>query len=317
MKILIVQIGRIGDMVLTTPLFRAVAEHVPGAEMHVLSSPRGAPVLRGNPRVKKIFVYRKDPFSFCSLMIRLLLTRYDWLIDPKDHASRESALLAGICRAKNKVGFNREGESTFSFPIPSDLENAALHAVARNLACLKPLGMPSTADPRPELFPDARLVKKIKDTILVDDAKTVALNISAGDSSRYWTVEGWAAVAAYCLSKNLRVIVTYKPADGPNAGKLQNLQPRVILYDSPAIGDIVALISLVNLVVTPDTSVVHVASAFDVPQVALFPDIEWNLEKFRPLSRKSVVLQQGKGEAVSTITPDRVVSEIEKMLEKA
>jgi ADP-heptose:LPS heptosyltransferase len=313
MKILIVQIGRIGDTVLTTPMFSAVAKQFPGARIHALVSPRGAPVLRGNPHVKKVIVYRKDPFSFLYIFLRLRLTGYDWLIDPKDHASREGALLARICRAKNKVGYNRQGEKTFSICIPSHDENAALDAVTRNLACLKPLGVPGNAGCRPELFPDARLAKKIRDTYLQDAATTVVLNISAGDASRYWTFEKWAETAAFCLAGGLRVLVAFQPSDGKIARALKILQPGVVLYRSSTISEIIALMPLVNLVVTLDTSVVHIASAFDVPQIALFPDVEWNLKKFRPLSSLSVVVQPEKGEVVSTIPAEKVIREIEKL----
>jgi ADP-heptose:LPS heptosyltransferase len=314
MKILIVQIGRIGDMVLTTPMFRVVANHIPNAELHVLASPRGAPVLQGNPRVKKIFIYRKDPFSLLLMFVRLRRTRYDWLIDPKDHPSREGALLARICRAQNRVGYNREGEKIFSFGIPSNDENMALHAVARNLACLRPLGVTHHADCRPELFPDARRTKKICETILPDDRKTILLNISAGDASRYWPVEKWAKVAELCLARGLRVLITYQPSDGRSAKALRDLQPGVILYHSSTINEIIAVMPLVNFVITLDTSIVHIASAFDVPQIALFPGVEWNLKKFRPLSSLSVVQQPEKGEAVSTIPAENVIAEIEKII---
>jgi ADP-heptose:LPS heptosyltransferase len=316
MKILIVQIGRIGDMVLTTPMFRAVANHIPNAELHVLASPRGVPVLQKNPRVKKIFVYRKDPFSLLLMMVRLRWSRYDWLIDPKDHPSREGAMLARVCRAQNRVGYNREGEKIFSFGIPSNDENMALHAVARNLACLRPLGVTQDADCRPELFPDARLTKKIRETILPDDGKTVLLNLSAGDATRYWPVEKWAEVAALCLARGLRVLIACQPSDGHMAAALRDLQPGVILYHSSTINEIIAVMPLINLVVTLDTSIVHIASAFDVPQIALFPDVEWNVIKFRPLSSLAVVLQPEKGEAISTIPAERVIGEIEKMFKK-
>ena len=316
MKILIVQIGRIGDMVLTTPMFRAVANHNPNAEIHVLATPRGFSVLKGNPHIKRVIVYRKDPFSLLLMIVRLRRTWYDWFIDPKDHPSREGALLARICRAKNKVGYNREGEKTFSFGIPSNDENRALHAVVRNLACLKPLGVPPNADGRPELFPDARLQKKIREDIPQDGTKTVLLNISAGDSSRYWPVEKWASVAALCLARGLRALIAYLPSDGRMAAALRNLRPGVILYHSSTINEIIALMPLVNLVATLDTSIVHIASAFDVPQIALFPDVEWNLKKFRPLSSLSVVLQPEKGGTVSTIPAEKVMEEIEKIINK-
>ena len=303
-------------MVLTTPMFRVVANHIPNAELHVLASPRGAPVLQGNPRVKKIFIYRKDPFSLLLMFVRLRRTRYDWLIDPKDHPSREGAMLARICRAQNRVGYNREGEKIFSFGIPSNDENMALHAVTRNLACLRPLGVPHDADCRPELFPDARLTKKIRETILTDDRKTVLLNISAGDTSRYWPVDKWAKVAALCLARGLRVLIAYLPSDGHMAAALRDLQPGVILYHSSSINEIIAVMPLISLAVTPDTSIVHIASAFDVPQIALFPGVEWNLKKFRPLSSLSVVLQPEKGEAVCTIPAEKVIGEIEKLIDK-
>jgi ADP-heptose:LPS heptosyltransferase len=316
MKILIVQIGRIGDMVLTTPMFRALANHVPGAEIHVLASPRGLPVLQGNPHVKKVIVYRKDPFSRLSIIFRLWLTRYNWLIDPKDHLSREGALLARVCRAKNKVGYNGDGGKTYSIGISSQNENAELHAIARNLASLRPLGVSGDAGNRPDLFPDTLLQKEIRRQFPQDGAAIVLLNISAGKSIRRWTVEKWAEAAAFCLARGLRVLVSFQPSDARDAAALHALQPGVVLYRSSTINGIIALMPLVKLVVTPDTSAVHIASAFNVPQIALFPCVEWNLIKFRPLSSLSVVVQPEKEEAVSTIPAEKVVGEIEKMLEK-
>jgi ADP-heptose:LPS heptosyltransferase len=315
MKILIVQIGRIGDMVLTTPMFRALADHVPGAEIHVLASPRGLPVLQGNPHVKKVIVYRKDPFSRLAIIFRLWRTRYDWLIDPKDHQSREGALLARISRAKNKVGYNGDGGQTFSIGIPSQNENAALHAIARNLASLRPLGVSCDAGNRPDLFPDALLQKEIRRQFPHDGAAIVLLNISAGKIIRRWSVEKWAQAAAFCLARGLRVLISCQPSDARDAAELHALQPGAAIYHSSTINDMIALMPLVNLVVTPDTAVVHIASAFNVPQIALFPSVEWNLNKFLPLSSLSVVVQPEKGEPVCTIPAEKVLGEIKKMLE--
>jgi ADP-heptose:LPS heptosyltransferase len=129
-------------------------------------------------------------------------------------------------------------------------------------------------------------------------------------------VEKWAKVAELCLARGLRVLITYQPSDGHIAKALRDLQPGVILYHSSSINEIIAVMPLINIAVTPDTSAVHIASAFDVPQIALFPDVEWNLQKFRPLSSLSVVLQPEKGEAVSTIPAERVIGEIEKIINK-
>ena len=140
MKILVVQIGKIGDMILTTPLFKALHQNMPGAHIHVLASRRGAPVVKGNPHLNAIVVYRKDPLRLFFLFIRIRCMRYDFLIDPKDHYSTESALLAQITRANVKVGFNKPGGNVFSHPLPTQEENFALHAAERNLLPMKSLG---------------------------------------------------------------------------------------------------------------------------------------------------------------------------------
>jgi ADP-heptose:LPS heptosyltransferase len=314
MKILVVQIGRIGDTVLTTPLFRAIKQALPDAEIHVLASRTGAPVLVDNPRVKKIIVYRKDPFSLFLLLVRLQFSHYDWLIDPKDHPSTESSFIAGICRAKNKVGYNKPGSGVFIHAIPSNEENYNLHATERNLVCLKPLGFPMFSELRPELFFDRALQEKIRVEVFSGPQKSTLLNISAGHEIRYWTAENWAAVARYCINKGLRSILVHKPRDAHLAQKILELSPGLRIFHSSSIRDIVAIVPLVCCVVTLDTSVVHIASAFDVPQVALFLDVEWNLIKFRPLSGMSAAILPEKGMPVSSIPAGRVIDEVEKML---
>ena len=107
MKILIVQIGRIGDMVLTTPMFRAIAEYLPAAEIHVLTSPRGFPVIDNNPRITKRLLYTKDLLSLPRTIARLRAEEFDVWIDPKDHPSGEGSVLASWSGASSKIGFDK------------------------------------------------------------------------------------------------------------------------------------------------------------------------------------------------------------------
>jgi ADP-heptose:LPS heptosyltransferase len=315
MKILVVQIGKIGDMVLTTPLFRAIHQGFPGVQIHVLASHRGASVIRGSPRVKKIFIYRKDPLGLLFLLSTMRSTRYDFLIDPKDHFSTESAIIAKISRAEKKVGFNRPGKKVFSQPLPAQEENFVMHACARNLLPLQFLGIPDNFGIRPELFPDPLLQAKIRERYSLQDAKTILLNISTGDACRRWEIEKWSAVARQCLDKGFQVILSFLPSDAAMAQRVKELQPRALVFNSQSIGDMIALIPLVGLVVTPDTSIVHIASAFNVPQVALFPPVEWNLNKFRPLSDQSIVLQPKEGSAIASIRAQDVIAAIDSQLE--
>ncbi len=139
------------------------------------------------------------------------------------------------------------------------------------------------------------------------------LNISAGDKSRYWLIDKWAAVAKHFLLRNFQVIVTYHPKDRKTADKLIRECPDLTLFHSSTIRDIIALVSRVDLVVTPDTSIVHIASAFNIPQVALFPDVDWNFYKFHPLSRKNAVLRPKPGGVIADISTEEVIDNISNL----
>jgi heptosyltransferase III len=314
MKILVVQIGKIGDMVLTTPLFREIHRHFPGARVNALVSRRGAPVIRGNPNISKILVYRKDPLSLLFLLLKLRLTRYDFLIDPKDHFSTESALLARMSGANISIGFNKRGNKVFSRPLPAQEENYTMHAAARNLLPLTLMGISNSLSDRPELFPDPILQAGIRERSAVCNGKTILLNISTGDACRLWEEKKWCEVAEFCLKKGFHVLLSFQPKDAAMAGNIQKQQPAALLFHSASIRDVIALVPLVSLVVTPDTSIVHIASAFNIPQVALFPPVEWNLNKFRPLSDSSVVLQPKDGEAIAAIRAEDVIRAVETIM---
>ena len=55
-SILVLRYDRIGDMVVTTPLFRALKKGFPDAEFCVLASQTNAAVIRNNPYIDQIYV---------------------------------------------------------------------------------------------------------------------------------------------------------------------------------------------------------------------------------------------------------------------
>ena len=58
MKILVVRVGRAGDMVMITPALRALLRRYPHAEFHLLTSPDGRRVLRGfDARISRVLIY--------------------------------------------------------------------------------------------------------------------------------------------------------------------------------------------------------------------------------------------------------------------
>ena len=77
-KILIIRLSSIGDIVLTTPLLRAIKNQRPDLELHYLTKSSYAPVLQNNPNIDKLFLFQKD----CKEVIKDLKHEdYDYIID--------------------------------------------------------------------------------------------------------------------------------------------------------------------------------------------------------------------------------------------
>ena len=85
------------------------------------------------------------------------------------------------------------------------------------------------------------------------------------------------------------------------------------MLDTPTIRHAIAALAGAAIVVTPDTSVVHIAAAFDTPIVALYPNVEWNLKKFRPLSTRAEVVQPDDAQAFADIPAARVIAALRRV----
>ena len=78
MKILVLRFSSIGDIVLTTPVLRALAQQVPGAVVHFATKPAYRGLLEPNPYVDKVHVLSG---SLAELVAELKAEDFDFVVD--------------------------------------------------------------------------------------------------------------------------------------------------------------------------------------------------------------------------------------------
>lgn len=78
MKILIVRFSSIGDIILTTPILRALKTQIPGVELHYLTKKPFVDLVKNNPHLTKIFAIEK---SVDEAVLALTNEKYDLVID--------------------------------------------------------------------------------------------------------------------------------------------------------------------------------------------------------------------------------------------
>src|SRR5258705_7583140 len=113
-KILIVRLRLIGDVVLTTPLLRALRRRYPGAQLTYLVEPAAAPIVRDNPHIDHLFIVARrrglarvrDDVTIARQLRR---ERFDVAIDL--HGGPRAAWFAWASGAPMRIGYAIAGRA--------------------------------------------------------------------------------------------------------------------------------------------------------------------------------------------------------------
>lgn len=316
MNILVIQLGTLGDMILTTPMFRAVADKYPEAKIDVLAGRRNHNIIRNNPYINKIIVHQKSPMKILPYIFKLRNKRYDWLIDHKDHISKEGRLLAKIIKSKKKIGFNG-CEKIYDYSIPSDIENKDKHFVIRLFNALEPLGIKKPDGYiKPEIFPPEDSRRFAENYIKENNLKRIVIiNISAGSEERIIKSEKWLEIIEQSNLNGFNILINNTSEQKSICDEIIARRPDIYAFPARNIMDVSAMVKRSELVVTPDTSLVHIAAAYDTNLVGIFADIEkpFNRKKFLPLSQKHRIIF-AENNIINSINPEDVSRAINSFL---
>jgi ADP-heptose:LPS heptosyltransferase len=319
-KILIIFPGTLGDLILSTPMISAIKQKYDDAEITMVTGNSNFPAIEDNPKINKIFRLNKKPLKILALIRKLRKIRFDYHIDPKDHKSRESRILAWITNAKTKIGYNVPGRSeVFDLVIPSGELNKGLHFIEK---CFRPLQhleieLPNEYVPRPELFTNNDTEQYLRDFLAKEKIEDyVVVNISASNEYKMWDNEKWVKVIEYIKRNKENIVLSYAPSEKDRAEYLKANIENFHVFKSRSFKDTIALIKYSKLLITPDTSLVHVASAFNKPMIGLYDHNDATFAMFRPLSDTALIIRaKDKSMGIKAIEANEVLKEYESIKE--
>ena len=312
-KILIVQLGRIGDLILMTPMFAAIKRNNPLHEIHLLCGRRNTEFAKTLPDITKVHTYRKTLPGLLRLLKALRAEHYECWIDPKDHYSGESALFARWANAPFAIGFNREGRrQVFTHSITKTGADIRRHFLDRNLDALVPFLGVTDVLRRPCLSEDpasaARLTAFLKDRGL---ARYAVVNFSTGKVYRQWPADHW--IAMINAFPDTSFLINGEAADLEAVQQIVAGCPNASHYQTRSFADVISLVRHAALLISPDTSLLHLASAFDIPTVGLYLRGQWNRTMWTPLSRQQRVIIGASEDQISAIGVEAVTAAVREL----
>lgn len=301
-RILVVKLRYIGDVLLSTPVFRGLREAFPRATVTALVNAGTEEVLLHHSDVDEVLLVgrlgswgRRWVEQF-RVVRRLRERRFDLALDLTD--GDRAAFLTWASRAGLRVGFNREGRfrgHAYHMVVPEWSDR--LHAVEADLEVLRTLGLrPRPVAPSLGLPPEAeaeaedlltrKRVARDRDLVLVHPG------------ARWW-FKAWQTDRFCVLADRIReelgaeVLIAGGPGDvvAVETIRRQMRHPAISVAGETSVLQLAALLKRCRLFIGNDNGPMHIAAAVGTPVVALFgptDPAEWG-----PWGEGHVVLYKG------------------------
>ncbi len=292
-RVLVIQTAFLGDVILTLPLVQVLKETRPESEIDFVAIPDTADILRSHPDVSELLVFdkrgkQKSVASLIAFAKGLRRRNYDVVLCP--HRSLRSGLLSLWTGAEVRVGFDNSALRVFFTDlVPWKL---GIHDVERNLSLLSPLGI-NAAGEVPRLFPgdeDRRAIDVFLAENRISPPYAVIAPGTVWETKRY-PVEMMSEVAGRLLKKFAGVILIGGEKDVGLVEHFGGIGRGVV----SAVGKFPVMTSAeiirrASLLIANDSAPIHIASAFNVPTVAIFGPTVKEFGFF-PYHERSVVVE--------------------------
>ena len=265
--------GKIGDMIVNSLMFREIKKVYPDIKIGVIARGAAIDIIKDNPNVDKIYEYYKDRKKIKDLALKIKEEKYDLLIDFSEMLRVNQMMLINLCGARINIGLDRKDWKLFDLSIESGKDfKWTEHITKRYLAYLIKLGLKKE---NIDISYDIYLEDEKKYEAFfneIKESKKLILNPYGASKHKSFNIETLENIITYLKDKDIAIILTYF---GDKYKELEFLEKKYKYVYIPkkieSILDTAILIKKSDYVISPDTSIVHIASAFNKKMITVYP----------------------------------------------
>jgi ADP-heptose:LPS heptosyltransferase len=330
-RILFLRFDALGDMILSFPVYRAARAALPEAEIDVLCSRKNLILLKDANLANRLLVAGKNPLELIKLILDVRKRKYDLIINLVTRPSFTFGLVARLGGPKAvRIAGDQEQFAYFynrniDLPLKSDI-----HMMKRKFLVCKDFLYPKishTDSPWVDYSNEVKYnAKNLYNIILTDlnikhgKGRLAVINLSAGLDRREWPVDKYVDFLKLEIGKTQEKIDGWAIFTDPGKPeKTKNLinkvnHPRVIAI--PAQSDfrvIMEVLSLVTVLITPDTSIAHAASAMGTSVLVL--TIGENATVWDPIGVTYKIVFSEDLFSLQNLPVDKVVKRFEELIQ--
>jgi len=281
-RILISRIKFIGDVVLTTPLIRAVRSRYPASYIAYLGDKEAVSLLEKNPYLDEIIPYdftKPALFEQLRVMLEIRRHRFDVFVDL--FCNPRTAILAYSSGASIRIGKEVKGRGKlYTHRIRDDAKPKT--AVEFHYQYVKPLSVEPSGF-RTEIFLTDEEKKEaaayLKKSGIDISRKIVGIHPGATWPAKMWPAERFAELIEKISTElKVQVVVTCGPGDLKLVDSIsERVSGNAIFLGTLRLRSLAAVLSFFSVYVANDSGPMHIAVAVGTKTLGIFGPGEENI----------------------------------------
>ncbi|MFC1512710.1 glycosyltransferase family 9 protein [bacterium] len=332
-KFLIIQLRKLGDVLLTTPVIDVLKDNFPKAQIDFFTETPFYDIASYNPKLTNLFLLNKHSIKDQLYTLRKIRRqKYDYALD--FFGNPRSAWWAFFSGAKNRLGYDYPGRKhLYNICVKRDMKPK--YVVDFKMDLLKPLGIDSDYL-KTSIYVQANIREKmlnfIKEKGWNGYDKIVGLvTPNNRDVSRVknWRFDGFADLAQKVIKElNAHVLILWGPGEQEEMRKLKSMinNDKVIVSPGMNVKELAGILSYCSVVVTSCGGSKHIAVSQDVPTVTIFGPTQekcWNPPTDKNIAVKAKNLECiecdqtscSRMDCMKLVTTDMVFNAVKKILD--
>ncbi len=276
-KILILPQNRLGDVIVALGHIRALAQKFRHADIRLVTNERNDVLFSYEPENISRIRYSKLAHKFLRSLFEVRKFAPDVIIDLQMQESVTSALYAIFSGAKYRLRVAADVPTPFNiFAHPDPLahivdkyDNLFDKIIDKNFCDIS----------RGVRYTDTERAFAIKffSTVSIHKDRLIALNLSAFRENRKMSFEQNTELASFLTKHGFWVVLLTTSAEITMANRISMIVKNVLIApNTPTILHLAAMLPYFSAVISPDTAIVHLCSAENIPVFGLYtgkPDI--------------------------------------------
>lgn len=298
MKFLLIQLRRIGDVMLTTPSIRALREAHPQAHLSFLTEAPSDQVLLHNPWLDEVLCFPKTGSILKVLVFytNLRMQKYDYVIDFQGNP--RTALLTLFSGASTRIGFNFRGRA-WAYHHRIGTPSRPLYSAIDKMRLLAPLGLePGSHQLEFHILKQERhAIRKLLNELGVSDEDLlISLSPVSRQPYKVWPAHNFAQVADWLMEKmGAKVLLIHGPNERHFVNAvIQTMKTEPLVAEMTSLTQTFALFEKVHCHLGNDNGPKHFAVAAGTPTVAIFGQ-GWAVNWTPPNNKQHLAVERDPG----------------------